>query len=89
MGTPTTFFFFGDIFVYFQYLVFKQMHVKKMTDESKCRKSIAFQTVIFLISRHVVALQYQIDSTTTILRGIFMMLLASYQPVASSWSVST
>lgn len=63
------------------------MHVKKKkkkTDESKCRKSTAFQTVIFIISVHVVALQFQVDITKTILRGILILLFASYKPVASS-----
>lgn len=41
---------------------------KKKTDESKCRKSIAFQIVIFIISMHVVALQFQVNITKTILR---------------------
>ena len=57
---------------------------KKKTGESKCRKTIAFQMVIFIIIVHVVALQFQVDVTKTILRGILIMLFASYKLVASS-----
>ena len=47
-------------------------------------KNIAFQMVIFITSVHVVALQLQVIITKTILRGILIMLFASYKPVASS-----